>query len=434
MRHWPQSLRALDHRNFRLFFAGQLISMIGTWMQSVAQSWLVYRLTGSAALLGAVGFASQIPVFLLAPLGGAIADRYGRHRIIVATQSVAMVLAAVLTVVTFGGIVEVWQIFVLASLLGVVNAFDLPARQSFVIEMVGRRDLINAIALNSSIVNSARMVGPAVAGVIVAAFGEAWCFLVNSLSYLAVLTALLSMRVPRRAAVHDPRSAVSNIAAGFAYVGSTPPILAIVLLLGLVSLMGMPYTVLMPIFADQILGGGPRGLGILTCATGIGALAGALSLTLRKSVFGLGRVVALASAAFGMSLVLFSLSNSFWLSAALLIPAGFAMMVQMASSNTLIQAMVPDQLRGRVMAVYSMMFMGMAPFGAMFAGLVAERLGAPATVAIGGTVCIAGGGFFALWLPSLRPRARELIVAQQMAPGEPAEEVTGSPMAAEQHS
>jgi MFS family permease len=430
----PNALRALNHRNFRLFFAGQLLSMIGTWMQSIAQSWLVYRLTGSAGLLGAVGFASQIPVFLLAPLGGALADRYRRHTIIITTQITAMLLACVLTTITFTGIVEIWQIFVLASLLGAVNAFDLPARQAFVIEMVGRRDLINAIALNSSIVNGARMVGPAVAGVIVAAFGEAWCFLFNAVSYVAVLAALLSMRVPRRAAVHDPRSAIENIVEGFAFVGRTPPIRALIVLLALVSLMGMPYAVLMPIFADRILNGGPRGLGLLMAATGIGALAGALSLTVRKSVFGLGRVVAIASGAFGVSLILFSFSRSFWFSAALLIPAGFSMMVQMASSNTLIQSMVPDQLRGRVMAVYSMMFMGMAPFGAMFAGLVAERVGAPATVAIGGAVCMAGAAMFGMRLPSLRDQARELIVAQQMTAGEPAEEVTGSPLAADRPS
>jgi MFS family permease len=427
---FPFALRALNHRNFQLFFAGQLLSMIGTWMQSVAQSWLVYRLTGSAVLLGAVGFASQFPVFLFAPFGGALADRYNRHRIIVSTQTVAMTLAWILTVLTLTGAVEIWHIFLLASLLGLVNAFDIPARQSFVIEMVGREDLVNAIALNSSIVNGARMVGPAVAGILVSAFGEGHCFLINALSYLAVLAALLTMRVPRRAAVRDPRSTIANILEGFTFVGRTPPIRALIVLLALVSLMGMPYAVLMPIFADQILGGGPRGLGLLMGATGIGALAGALSLTFRKSIYGLGRVVAFASAAFGASLILFSFSRQFWVSAALLIPAGLSMMVQMASSNTLIQSMVPDQLRGRVMAVYSMMFMGMAPFGAMFAGLLAARLGAPATVAIGGAVCMAGAAVFGIKLPALRAQARELIVAQQMAGGEPAEETTGGPLTA----
>jgi MFS family permease len=433
-RVFPPALRALNHRNFQLFFAGQLISMVGTWMQSVAQAWLVYKMTGSAALLGAVGFASQIPVFLLAPVGGALADRYSRHRMVVLCQSAAMLLAFVLAAATLSGFIQVWHIFVLASLLGAVNAFDLPARQSFVIEMVGRRDLINAIALNSSIVNGARIVGPAVAGVLIAVVGEGLCFLSNAVSYVAVITALLLMKVPRRVPVHDPRSALANVTEGFRFVARTAPVRALMLLLGLVSLMGMPYAVLMPIFADRVLGGGAQSLGLLMGATGIGALAGALSLTFRTSIHGLGRVVAFASAGFGVSLVLFSFSRSFWVSAALLIPAGFSMMVQMASSNTLIQSMVPDQLRGRVMAVYSMMFMGMAPFGAMFAGLLADRLGAPATVALGGSTCLAGAALFGAQLPALRAQARELIVAQQMAGGDPAEDVTGSPIAAEQAS
>jgi MFS family permease len=422
----PSALRALRHRNFRLFFAGQLVSMIGTWMQSVAQSWLVYSMTDSATLLGAVGFAGQIPVFLFAPLGGALADRYSRHRIIVVAQCTAMTLAFVLAFLTLTGRVEVWHVFILASTLGMVNAFDLPARQSFLFEMVGRQDLINAIALNSSIVNGARMLGPAIAGVVVAAVGEGWCFLANAVSYLAVIACLLIMTVPPRAIVHDPRSAVANILAGFGFVARTPPVRALVLLLGLVSLTGMPYTVLMPIFAADILDGGPRGLGFLMGAAGIGALSGAISLTLRKGLRGLARVIALASTGFGLSLILFSLSRNFWLSVALLIPAGFSMMVQMASSNTLIQSMVPDHLRGRVMAVYSMMFMGMAPFGAMLAGVLAEYIGAPSTVAIGGMVCMFGGATFGLFVPTLRAQARELIVAQQLTAGEPAEEVTAS--------
>jgi MFS family permease len=430
----PHALRALNHRNFRLFFAGQLISLVGTWMQSVAQSWLVYQLTGSAALLGAVGFASQIPVFLFAPVGGALADRYSRHRLVVVAQFAAMLLAFILAALTLSGTVEVWHIFVLASLLGLVNAFDIPARQAFVVEMVDRRDLAGAIALNSSIVNGARVIGPSIAGIVVAAFGEGWCFLINAVSYVAVVAALLSMTVARHAHIQDPRSAIQNIVEGFAFAWRTGPIRALLLLLGLISLMGMPYAVLMPIFAHQILGGGAEELGLLMGATGVGALAGALSLTFRKSIFGLGRVVAYASAGFGVSVILFSFSRHFWLSAGLLVPAGFSMMVQMAASNTLIQSMVPDHLRGRVMAVYSMMFMGMAPFGAIFAGSMAERLGAPPTVAIGGVICIAGAALFAAKLGALRPQARELIVAQQMAAGEPPEEVTGSPIAAEERA
>jgi MFS family permease len=421
----PHVLRALRHRNYQLFFGGQLISLIGTWMQVVAQSWLVYRLTGSAVLLGFVGFSSQIPVFLLASVGGSVADRYNRHRIIITTQTTAMVLAFVLAGLTLTGLIQVWHIFVLAASLGTVNAFDIPTRQAFVVDMVGRDDLINAIALNSSMINGARMVGPAVAGVLVASVGEGWCFLANAVSYLAVIAGLLlmSMTVPTR--VPLPGSALASIVAGFRYVRHTRPIRALLLLLGLVSLMGMPYAVLMPIFADRILHGGPRGLGLLMGASGLGALTGALALATRQGIRGLGRWVALAATGFGVSLILFSLSHWFWLSAALLLPAGFCLMIEMASSNTLIQSLVPDELRGRVMAVYSMMFMGMAPFGSLLAGALANRLGAPPTVALGGMVCIAGAAVFALHLPGLRQEARQIIVALQVAGGGPSEEMTG---------
>jgi MFS family permease len=421
----PQALRALRHRNFQLFFGGQLISLTGTWMQSVAQSWLVYRLTGSVMLLGFVGFAGQIPVFLLAPLGGASADRRDRRRTLVATQAAAMALAFVLAALTLAGRVQVWQVFVIAALLGLVNAFDIPARQAFVVDMVGRDDLINAIALNSSMVNGARIVGPAIAGILVASVGEGWCFFLNAASYVAVITGLLMMRVAGRARVPLAGSALANIVEGFSFVARTAPVRALLLLLGLISLMGMPYAVLMPIFADQILHGGARGLGLLMGASGAGALVGAMSLALRGGVRGLGRWVAISSAGFGVSLILFSHSRSFWLAAALLVPVGFSMMIQMASSNTLIQAMVPDELRGRVMAVYSMMFMGMAPIGALLAGLLANRLGAPNTVALGGAVCVAGAIIFGLRLPSLRGEARQIIVALQMAGGTPADDATG---------
>lgn len=422
----PATLRALRHRNYQLFFFGQLISLTGTWMQSVAQSWLIYRLTGSAVLLGLVGFASQIPVFLLAPVGGAVADRYRRHRILVTTQTVAMLLAFVLAGLTLSGRIQEWHIFALAACLGIANAFDIPARQAFVADMVGREDLLNAIALNSSMVNGARVVGPAVAGILVAAVGEGWCFLLNAVSYVAVLAGLLMMKleIPKR--VHARVSALASIAEGFRFVAHTSPVRALLLLLGLISLMGMPYAVLMPIFADQILHGGASGLGLLMGASGVGALAGALSLAARNGLRGLGRWVAFSSAGFGASVILFSMSRSFWLSAALLLPAGFSMMIEMASSNTLIQAMVPDALRGRVMAVYSMMFMGMAPIGALLAGALAQRLGAPNTVALGGAVCILGSLVFGLRLPALRAEAREIIVALQMAGGDPPDEATNT--------
>jgi MFS family permease len=418
-------LRAFRHRNYRLFFLGQLISLTGTWMQSVAESWLVFRLTGSSALLGVSSFVSLAPVFLFATVGGTVADRTSRHRIIVITQTLSMILPLVLAALTFTGAVRVWHVLVLAGCLGVVNAFDIPARQSFLVDMVGRGDLMNAIALNSSMVNGARVVGPAIAGALVAAIGEGWCFLLNGLSYIAVIAGLLMMDVPKRQRPAVKRSAWRDTIEGFYFVARTAPVRALLMLLGVISFAGMPYSVLMPVFAQSILHGGARGLGLLMGASGLGALAGALSLVRRSGVRGLGRWVATAAASFGVALICFSLSRTFWLSAALLIPVGASMMVEMASSNTLIQAMVPDALRGRVMAVYSMMFMGMAPFGALFAGWVAERVGAPATVAIGGMVCVVAATVFSLRLPALRGEARELIVAQEMAGGDPATEITG---------
>ncbi|MGC2368370.1 MAG: MFS transporter, partial [Candidatus Sulfotelmatobacter sp.] len=372
---WQVALRALRHRNFQLFFSGQLISLIGTWMQSVAQSWLVYRLTGSALLLGSVGFASQIPVFLFAPLGGITADRFNRRHIVIGTQVASMVLAFILAALTLLHKVQVWHVFVLAALLGVVNAFDIPGRQSFLVDMVGKEDLMNAIALNSSMFNGARVIGPAIAGILVAKIGEGWCFFANAVSYIAVIIGLLMMKVQSR-----PRASMASpfehMMEGFRFVNHTAPIRALLLLLGLVSLVGMPYVVLMPIFADKILHGGAQGLGILMGATGVGALLGALTLAFREGVKGLGRWVALCCAGFGASLVVFALSHNFWISVILLLPVGYTMMLQMACSNTLIQVMVPDALRGRVMAVYSMMFMGMAPIGALLGGVLADRLGA----------------------------------------------------------
>lgn len=393
-------------------------------MQSVAQSWLVYRLTGDPTMLGLVGFAGQFPVFLFAPVGGSLADVRDRHRIIVSAQTVLMTLAFVLAGLTLSGQVQLWQIFGLAFLMGTASAFDIPARQAFLVEMVGRDDLMNAIALNSTMVNGARILGPATAGLLVAAVGEGWCFLVNGLSFLAVLGGLLAMDQPPRSGPRG-RADLRHMAEGFGYVARTGPVRALLALLGTISLMGMSYSVLMPIFADRILGGGPRGLGILMGSSGVGALLGALSLATRRGVRGLGRWVSVASAGFGLSLLAFSLSRWFWVSALLLVPAGYAMMVQMAASNTLIQSMVPDRLRGRVMAVYSMMFMGMAPFGALLSGVLARSLGAPAAVRIGGAACLLGSVTFALKWPALRVEARRLVVAQEAGGGEPPDEQTG---------
>ncbi len=411
-------VRALAYRNYRLFMSGQLVSLIGTWMQGVAQSWLVYRLTGSAVLLGFVGFAGQIPVFLLAPLGGSLADAQNRHRIIVVTQTTAMTLAFILAGLTLSGSVRIWHVFVLSACLGIVNAFDIPARQAFLVDMVGKVDLLNAIALNSSMVNGARILGPAAAGLALSMVGEGWCFLINGASYLAVIAGLLAMRLEPRAQTGHRGSPLAHVVEGFGFVACTAPIRALLLLLGVISIAGMPYSTLMPIIADRILHAGPRGLGLLMGATGVGALCGALTLAARTGIRGLGRWVAMAAAGFGTSLIAFSFSRSFGLSVALLVPVGFAMMLGMSASNTLIQVMVPDRLRGRVMAVYSMMFMGMAPFGSLLAGFVAERFGAPSAIRLGGAACLAGAAVFALRLPALRAEGRRLIDAHGVAVGD----------------
>ena len=423
-RRLPVAFRALRHRNFQLFFSGQLVSLTGTWMQTAAEAWLVYRLTGSAWWLGVIGFASQFPVFLVAPLGGITADRYNRHNVVIWTQIFAMILDSALAVLTLAKVVKVEHVLILAILSGIVSAFDIPARQSFLVDMVGKEDLMNAIALNSSMFNGARIIGPSIAAILIAKVGEGWCFAINGVSYFAVLIGLFMMRVTRPMALAKHASPLTHLAEGFTFVRRTTPIRAILMLLGLVSLVAMPYTVLMPIFADKVLHRGASGMGILMGATGVGALLGALTLASRTGVKGLGRWVMFSCAGFGASLLMFSFSRYFWLSTAILVPTGFCMMLGMSSSNTLIQAMVPDHLRGRVMALYSMMFMGMAPIGAYIGGATADRLGAPMAVMMGSIACIGGAAWFGVRLPKVRVEARRLIVAQGMVGGEPAREMT----------
>jgi MFS family permease len=417
-------VRSLKHRNFQLFFSGQMISLVGTWMDNIAEAWLVYRLTGSSVLLGTVAFAGQIPIFLLGPIGGLAADRFDRRSIVVATQVSSMILASILAFLTLTNRVKVWEVILLAALMGVVNAFDVPARQSFLVEMVGREDLMNAIALNSSMFNSARVIGPSVAGILVASIGEGWCFFANAVSYIAVIAGLLMMRVPRSKIEGHEASPLEHILEGFRFVRNTAPIRTLLLLTGAISIVALPYSVLMPIFAARVLHGNARTLGVLMGATGIGALLGALSLASRTKLQGLARLIAISCASFGTFLILFSLSRYYPLSVLLLVPVGFFVMVQMAATNTLIQSMVPDRLRGRTMAVYSMMFLGMSPIGALLSGMVAGRIGAPWTVAIGGIGAITGGAIFARNLPKIRVQARELIIAQGLAGGNPAQEMT----------
>lgn len=422
-KEWPVALRALRHRNFRLFFCGQLISLIGTWMDPVAESWLVYRLTGSSVLLGTVVFAGQLPTLLLVPIGGIVADRYDRRSILVVTESLTMVLTFILAGLTLTHVVQAWHVILLGALMGIVNAFDIPARQAFTLDMVSREDLLNAIALNSSIFNGARVVGPALAGIVVAEFGEGWCFFANGVSFLAVIAGLLMMTaLPARPALQgSPRQ---NITEGFRFAARTSPVRALMLLLGLISFTGTPCVVLMPLFADQVLHRGASSLGLLMGASGVGALCAAIMLSTKKGVSSLGGWIAVASISFGVALTLFSLSRIFWLSVALLVFAGFSITLEMASSNTLIQSMVPDHLRGRVMAVYSIMFMGMVPLGALLAGSLAHAIGAPTTVALGGAISIIGGIVFATRLPALHPVTRELIATQQMSGSAPAQETT----------
>jgi MFS family permease len=386
--------RAFQHRNYRLYFAGQLLSLMGTWIQTVAQSWLVYDLTGSAVLLGAVNFATQVPILLLAPLAGTLADRRDRRRLILATQAALMVLALTLALLTLSGLIMVWHILALALLQGIVNSFDMPARQSFVVEMVGKEDLPNAIALNSTMFNSARMIGPAVGGLLVALIGEGWCFLINATSFLAVLAGLLRMTIRPRAEVAVP-SGPGGIAEGLAFVARTEPFRSLLLLVAVVSLAGMPFTVLLPVFAAAFQAG-PDGYGLLMGAVGVGALAGALRLAANRDVRRLERLPPLATGGMALGLLLFAQSPSFWLAAAALVLVGFCLITETATSNTLLQSRVPDRLRGRVMACYMMCFAGLAPFGALAAGTAAEHIGATATVTIGGAICLIGALAFHL--------------------------------------
>jgi MFS family permease len=404
-------IRALRHRNFRLFFGGQSLSLIGTWMQRIALGWLVYRLTNSPFLLGFVGFAGRIPAFLLTPLAGVLADRWNRQRLLILTQTVAMVQALILSLLVLTETVMIWHIILLSVLLGIINAFDMPTRQSFMVEMVEEKeDLANAIALNSSMVNSARLLGPSLAGILIAAVGEGMCFLINGVSYLAVIGALLAMKIIPRNRKPQHSRFWHGLKEGFAYASAFAPIRDILLLLGLMSLMGLPYIVLMPVFAKDILHGGPHALGFLMGASGVGALAGALYLASRRSVLGLGRLIALALTIFGLGLSGFSLSRILWLSLPLMLMTGFGQMVQMASSNTVLQTIVDDDKRGRIMSFYTMSIMGMVPFGSLFAGFMASSIGASYTLFIGGITCLMGSAFFAHRLPALRKIVRPIYV------------------------
>ncbi len=409
--------RTLRYRNYRLFFCGQLVSLVGTWMQATALSWLVYRLTNSAFLLGIVGFTSQMPAFLVSPLAGVFADRFNRQRMVIATQILAMLQASILAVLTLTGIVTVWHILGLSLMLGTINAIDIPTRQSFLLELVEQReDLGNAIALNSSMFNGARLIGPSIAGLVIAEVGEGMCFLLNALSFIAVIAALLAMKIHNGEKERDTKGVLEGFKEGVSYAFGFAPIKAILLLLGLVSLMGMPYTVLMPIVAGEILHGGPHTLGFLMGAIGVGALSGALYLASRKTVVGLAKWIPTAAGIFSVGIIAFSFSRELILSITLLFVAGFGLMVQMASSNTILQTISDDDKRGRVMSFYTMAFMGMAPFGSLLSGSIASSIGVQATLMINGFICFIGALLFARNLPFLRTKIRPIYIKKGIIP------------------
>jgi MFS family permease len=419
---------ALKYRNFRLFFFGQSVSLIGTWMQQVAMIWLVYRLSGSAFLLGLVGFCSQAPILLFSSLAGVYTDRWNRHRTIIVTQFLAMLQALILVVLTLTGVVTVWQVILLSIFLGMVNAFDMPARQAFLIQMIeGRDHLPSAIGLNSSMFNAARLVGPAIAGFLIAAAGEWLCFLLNAISYVAVLAALLAMRVAPRASHGPPKHVLLELKDGFLYAFGFHPIRALLLLLAIVSLAAMPLLVLMPIFATNVLHGGPQTLGLLTAAMGVGALAGALLVSSRKTVLGLGRQIAWSSIAFGVGVIAFAFSSVLWISLLLLAAVGFSMMMETAATNTILQTIVEDDKRGRVMSFYATAFVGMAPLGSLLAGSLACRIGAVHTVQIAGAMCFFGSLLFTRQLPVLRRMIRPIYQRMGILP----ELTSGMPSAAD---
>jgi MFS family permease len=409
--------RALRHRNFKLFFAGQTISLIGTWMTRLATSWLVYRLTHSALLLGIVSFAGQIVAFLLAPIAGVWIERLNRRKLLVWTQAFAAAQSLAMAALTLAHVITLWEIIALAAFQGLINAFDMPGRQSFLVQMVeDRNDLSNAIAINSSMANGARLVGPAIAGLVIAAVGEGWCFLIDGVSYFAVIASLVMMRIKPLAMRLRASSMLEQMREGWDYVRTFRPIRSILLLFVLISLMGYPYMVLLPIFAGHVLGGGAATLGWLTAASGIGALTSAISLAVRKSLAGLTRMLQIAAAMLGGALILFGMSHTLWLSLVLMVFAGFGMIQSASVSNTIIQALVAEDKRARVMGYYTMAFFGGAPFGSLLAGALAHRIGAPHTVMILGAFCVAGSLWFTLERPKIRAMMRPIYQEKGLVP------------------
>src|SRR3954469_14280759 len=409
--------RALRHRNYRLFFSGQSLSLVGTWITRVATSWLVYRLTGSELLLGIVGFCGQIPTMILAPFAGVLVDRWDRHRLLVITQVLSMLQTLALAILTLQHVITVPWLLALQIAQGVINAFDTPARQSFVVEMVeDRADLPNAIALNSAMVNGSRIIGPSIGGALIAAVGEGWCFMADAASYVFVVASLLMMTVARTSAPDTKARMLEELRDGFRYVRGSLPIRTALIVLAIVSTATMPYTVLMPAFVDNVLKGGPSTLGVLMAASGGGALAGGMYLASRRSVVGLGRVVMYSTLMLGVALIAFAFAGSFWVAAAVLPIVGAGFMMQMAATNTVLQTLVDDKLRGRVMAFYTMAFFGTAPIGSLLAGVAADRFGSKWTIALGGAACLLAGTWLATRLSELRAIVYPIYVERGIMP------------------
>lgn len=386
--------RALRHDNYRYFFTGQIVSLIGMWLQAVAFSWLIYRITGSARELGQINFCGQLPVLCLVSIGGIAADRFDKRKIVICTQTAFMIMTGLLAVLTLSGVIQVWQIYILAVILGIIQAFDMPARQSLIVELVGKEDLPNAIVLNSSMVNGARLIGPAAAGLLIGEIGEGWCFALNSVSYIGVLIGLFAMRLDIKTIAEKSAGPLLRLKEGFSFAFHSFPLASLLLMLGAMSLLASPQVVLMPAAVKHILHGEADTLGYLMASSGAGALAGALLLALKKDIKGLEKIIALCMTACGAAFIAFSLSAKMWLSMMIMAPIGICIMGQMAISNTLIQSLVPDSLRGRVMSFHAMMFMGGAPIGALISGLAAERFGVQATFASAGIIMIAVGLVF----------------------------------------
>ncbi|MCX5679061.1 MAG: MFS transporter [Candidatus Omnitrophica bacterium] len=409
--------RAFGYRNFRLFFVGQGISMVGTWMQAVASGWLAYRLTNSPFMLGIVGFSSQAPIFLLGPLGGFFADTGNKRRILIVTQAISMVQAIVLAALTLSGKIEVWHIIVLGVVLGCVNSFDMPVRQSFIVDMVERKEILgNAIALNSLQFNVARLIGPSIAGILIAVWGEGVCFLINGLSFIAVILSLAAMRVALRESKPKNYKVIEGIREGFNYVSKSIPIRHILLLLSVVSVTGASYVVLMPIFARDIIGGGPETLGFLMSSAGIGALGATLYLASRRTVRGLGRMLVISASIFALSLAAFSFSKSLAVSMTVLVITGFGVMAHMAASNIILQTIADDDKRGRMMSFYTMAFIGTAPIGSLLSGIMASRIGASNTLVVCAILCLAASAVFANKLPVIRQAIRPIYKKMGIIP------------------